>query len=457
MLTATHGTSRRRGASVSHPLLLAGVVAALSGWQAAGASSPHRDQAQCGWKVHYDTWLPSFDPVPYEHPGFGEHCLEVCCRDPDCKGLALDSSDSWTCFRYKQLPSKVELAKHPAQPLGDGLWLLHRKQAWNVFEKEAAAPGVPKFHPFMHHSMSWSRRGIHGQGEAPHASMVARPKADPNDCQWEVHYDTWVPTFDKGEYKHSSGGGLHCLEACCRDPTCHGIQMESVELYQCYKYSKSPDLHSRPGRLLGDSRWLLGKKTAWSVFMKAGPLPAGAPGAHQREIALKQHQTFVAAGPHIPHIPHFLHGPHAHFFHPGFHLPHGFEPHRHGAGHQHHVPPLDHAALLARAERAAQRVHGPSQQNLGLIQRTGGAPTAQPQAQKEPSGTSMAQREPFHSSVLSSWVIQLLGIVVVVAFFFQRSGVGVLLPVAMWTALQQRPKERKADCGSHELIDRSLL
>lgn len=91
-------------------------------------------------------------------------------------------------------------------------------------------------------------------------------------CDWTVYYDQWVPTFEPGEYEHPWNGGFHCLEACCRDPKCNSLQLLSDELYQCYKYNKPPVIRgAKEGQLLGDAKWLLSKKKAWSVFVKGHP------------------------------------------------------------------------------------------------------------------------------------------------------------------------------------------
>lgn len=500
-LTLTLRSSQRCGFSVSASLLMVVTVTISAPYTTEASGDRNQVAAQCDWKVHYDTWLPSFDPVPYEHPGYGEHCLEVCCHDPDCKGLALDSSDKWTCFRYTKLPSKDELVKHPSKPLGDGIWLLNQKQAWSVFEKEAASPDSPRFHPFVHHALSWSRRGIHHRGEAPpHASMVVRAPRHSDNCKWDVYYDLWEPSFDKSEYRSPAGGGMHCLEACCKDPTCHGIQMESIELFQCYKYSTSPNLHGRHGQFLADSRWLLHKSKAWSVFMKAGVLPAGAPGAGQREVALNQHLRFtMATGKHAPH------GPFVHHFFPG--KPPAlkpWQPHGHGLLHHQHVHQEVHPVSHQGYRRAMQRTNAAvlstdSQQQLGqegswhkLVPAAGPVavgqlasastnvslasnlevsrhelvPTAGPAAAGQSTSASTnaslashqaAPQDHFTSSMVLPWIVQLMGVLFVIGFFFQRTGMSVLVSVALRDLVERGPKAQKASCGNYELVDRSLL
>mmetsp|Transcript_125435 Transcript_125435/g.222283 ORF Transcript_125435/g.222283 Transcript_125435/m.222283 type:complete len:282 (-) Transcript_125435:93-938(-) len=96
-------------------------------------------------------------------------------------------------------------------------------------------------------------------------------------CGWVVHYNRWEPTFDKGEFEHNDAlGGAHCLDACCRDPSCLGLTLESSEKYQCYKYSSLPDgLDTLKGKPLGDAKWLLSKTPTWSVFVKTVVNPGG--------------------------------------------------------------------------------------------------------------------------------------------------------------------------------------
>eukprot|EP00971_Amphidinium_carterae_P246343 4892903-Amphidinium_carterae.2 len=100
----------------------------------------------------------------------------------------------------------------------------------------------------------------------------------PQECQWEVHYDKWIKSFDgasngrAGEYEHPGPfGGEHCLVQCCRDPTCTALELLSSERFQCYKYSSLPrELKGVSGSPLGDGEWLKHKSTKWSIFVKVG-------------------------------------------------------------------------------------------------------------------------------------------------------------------------------------------
>eukprot|EP00927_Polykrikos_kofoidii_P058349 TRINITY_DN52814_c0_g1_i1.p1 TRINITY_DN52814_c0_g1~~TRINITY_DN52814_c0_g1_i1.p1 ORF type:complete len:269 (-),score=40.49 TRINITY_DN52814_c0_g1_i1:65-871(-) len=106
-------------------------------------------------------------------------------------------------------------------------------------------------------------------------------------CNWTVFYDQWSPSFDHHEYQHSQDGGVHCLEACCNDPHCSGIQLMSTEISQCYRYERLPKSERRDGRRLGDAKWLLKLKPAWSVVLK------GTPEEVHRELATVQEAPFV--------------------------------------------------------------------------------------------------------------------------------------------------------------------
>eukprot|EP00927_Polykrikos_kofoidii_P013046 TRINITY_DN1567_c0_g2_i1.p1 TRINITY_DN1567_c0_g2~~TRINITY_DN1567_c0_g2_i1.p1 ORF type:complete len:228 (+),score=28.25 TRINITY_DN1567_c0_g2_i1:116-799(+) len=90
-------------------------------------------------------------------------------------------------------------------------------------------------------------------------------------CNWTVFYHFWLPSFDKGEYRHPSEGGSHCLEVCCLDPTCNGVQLSSNEEDQCYKYSHWPTSKRKDGIPLGDGKWIVSLPKTWSVFLKGTP------------------------------------------------------------------------------------------------------------------------------------------------------------------------------------------
>mmetsp|Transcript_52434 Transcript_52434/g.86962 ORF Transcript_52434/g.86962 Transcript_52434/m.86962 type:complete len:408 (-) Transcript_52434:93-1316(-) len=222
----------------------------------ASESSP-----SCGWVVHYNRWEPTFDKGEFEHNDAlgGAHCLDACCRDPSCLGLTLESSEKYQCYKYSTLPTDLE----PSQGvrLGDAEWLLRKDPAWSIFVKANAG------------SEAWRDALPTPRITADSALPSVRASAavgKQNLCQWAVHYDKWMPSFEPGEYEHNDAlGGAHCLEACCQDPTCQGLQLESIEKYQCYKYSSLPaGLDTLKGKPLGDAKWLLSKTPTWSVFVK---------------------------------------------------------------------------------------------------------------------------------------------------------------------------------------------
>merc|ERR1712187_423685 len=93
---------------------------------------------------------------------------------------------------------------------GDGRWLQNLRPAWSVFVKK-------------------QRNHF--------AFLDSLPVAQVDTCQWDVHYDQWIPTFQQGEYEPANGqGGAHCLTACCHDALCQGLALMSNERFRCYKY-----------------------------------------------------------------------------------------------------------------------------------------------------------------------------------------------------------------------------
>merc|ERR1719379_2634014 len=94
---------------------------------------------ECGWAVHYDLWLDTFQRGEYEPSNSfgGAHCLTACCNDPTCDGLALMSNEEYQCYKYKGLP--IALSQRTGMDLGDGQWLLKKKPAWSIFVKTRTA------------------------------------------------------------------------------------------------------------------------------------------------------------------------------------------------------------------------------------------------------------------------------------------------------------------------------
>lgn len=195
----------------------------------------------CGWNIFYDKWIPAFEKGEYEGPGRegGAHCMDACCADATCKGIALMSNEMYQCYKYSELPP--ELTPKLGQPLGTGAWMHPLKPAWSIFVKSGGA-----------------------------VSAVSTVAQAGSACGWKVHYDLWVHTFAEGEYEPNNElGGVHCLAACCQDPTCDGLALMSTEESQCYKYKNLPPAAaSHDGTNLGDGQWLLTRKPAWSIFVK---------------------------------------------------------------------------------------------------------------------------------------------------------------------------------------------
>lgn len=220
----------------------------------------------CNWAIVYDKWIPSFDPGEYMHGSYlgGARCLEACCKDPTCSGLAFGSTEKFQCYKYSSLPAELDGLK--TVPLGDGQWLLNKRSAWSIFIKGGvvsssggAAPGSQSFPTPSEKARTVDVRMVSAGSPTAYET-----------CDWTVFYDKWLPSFEPGEYEPNNDlGGSHCLEACCKDPTCLGLALESTEKFQCYRYRSLPgDLQTSEGQSLGDGEWLLKKKSAWSIFVK---------------------------------------------------------------------------------------------------------------------------------------------------------------------------------------------
>jgi len=75
------------------------------------------------------------------------------------------------------------------------------------------------------------------------------------------------------------------MEACCHDPTCTGLALESDLNSQCYKYAQSPKISDESGEQLID--FLAGERVSqWSVFVKTIHAPAHATGFHNAKVAI---------------------------------------------------------------------------------------------------------------------------------------------------------------------------
>lgn len=235
----------------------------------------------CEWVVHYDTWDRSFDEGEYEHADHGgAHCLDACCKDPNCHGLELMSSEIYQCYRFSHMPASLQRRSGGGRMLGDGRWAMAKVPRWSAFMK-LGAPGVVRPSPAALLQLGGGKPPAEDDG-AKYEALAQRLKNSPKlqKCGWTVYYDMWVPTFERGEYEPSDDalGGAHCLEACCQDPQCEGLALESIEKYQCYRYMVLPTkqmarLAPHGGRPLGDAAWLRQRRGAWSVFVKQ---PAGA-------------------------------------------------------------------------------------------------------------------------------------------------------------------------------------
>jgi hypothetical protein len=244
---------------------------------AAGATRSSRSAVAaaggaCDWTIHYGSWIPTFEKRVYvEKSGVsGVQCLEACCRDPSCAGLQLESSMESQCYKYAHVPA--ELGGERGQPLAQYVDA-PRQPAWSVFVKATAAGAdsralSPSTLLREEEARVPALRSV--QEEAAVDARLRRSLEPPHVCEWTVYYDKWIPSFQGGEYEHNNAfGGAHCLEACCEDPSCKGLALESSEMYQCYKYGTPPAaLSGMHGEPLGDGAWLRHRRTAWSIMVK---------------------------------------------------------------------------------------------------------------------------------------------------------------------------------------------
>lgn len=262
---------------------------------AAGATRSSRSAVAaaggaCDWTIHYGSWIATFEKQVYvkknEKSGVsGVQCLEACCRDPSCAGLALESSMESQCYKYAQVPA--ELSGQRGQPLAQYVDA-PRQPAWSVFVKATAAGADSRALPPStllreEEARVPALRSV--QEEAAVDARLRRSLEPPHVCEWTVYYDKWIPSFQGGEYEHNNAfGGAHCLEACCEDPSCRGLALESSEMYQCYKYGTPPAaLSGMRGEPLGDGNWLRHRRTAWSIMVKVEkPLLPAPPRSERR-------------------------------------------------------------------------------------------------------------------------------------------------------------------------------
>jgi len=266
-----------------------GVVPAAYGFPRPEAPSA---EDACVWTVTYDTWINSFDVGEYEPVTQGGlHCLVACCADPTCLGLAMESNERYQCYKYSTLPEELSNYEHRA--LGDSSWLVQRPNKWSVFVKRVR-PGFQQIQPPPAGAISSVSQESDLDQTLRHLQAMSMPQQ--GHCEWMVHYDRWIETFDALEYEGVERGGAHCLEVCCKDPSCLGLAMESSEMYQCYKYSKLPTglLAGNQPRNLSNGVWLLDLKPAWSIFIKAGPAWQAAPQARALRLQARPSRAVSA-------------------------------------------------------------------------------------------------------------------------------------------------------------------
>lgn len=253
----------------------------------------------CDFDIHYNRWVQTFVPTEYEHNGrvAGLECLEACCKDPSCAGLAIESSLESQCYRYPTAPKELAAAEKKLEDVTDhghgGVPLAtflagDRVPEWSVLIKRvppaasASAPAVQVVSDSLRRAVVTRPRRVPNLASKEAAldrQLRNGLAAQPPHCQWKVHYDTWRGNFASGEYMHDLGDDrMSCLEHCCADPSCTGLQMESTEKFQCYKYTKPPvNLAAKQSLNLGDGAWLRRKPAKWSVFVKEAVRPGLAP------------------------------------------------------------------------------------------------------------------------------------------------------------------------------------
>lgn len=214
--------------------------------------------------------------------GAGIGCLDRCCHDPGCQGLAMNSElTDALCHKYAEVPN---VSSAPAEPLEAFLaWGTARPTRQSVFVKSASHGAAPALlvSPGLHGRALVGELNASGFHRAPTGLREAH-------CNWTVHYDTRAPAKDVRPYGH---GARNCLEVCCHDPTCKALEVLSSghghNSRECNEISGVPLLDSEQ-RPLGSGSdlahpWALlhDKPQRWSVVVKAGTAATSIAGAHE--------------------------------------------------------------------------------------------------------------------------------------------------------------------------------
>mmetsp|Transcript_78002 Transcript_78002/g.135180 ORF Transcript_78002/g.135180 Transcript_78002/m.135180 type:complete len:475 (-) Transcript_78002:37-1461(-) len=81
-------------------------------------------------------------------------------------------------------------------------------------------------------------------------------------CSWSILYDVWMVA----EQRTENGD---CLEICCKDPTCIGMQWQSGQASQCYIFTEKPkELDENQDKLVPMDSFDDSKPSTWSFFVK---------------------------------------------------------------------------------------------------------------------------------------------------------------------------------------------
>jgi len=93
----------------------------------------------CDWRVYYNVSVDISKPVEtlQNMPVIGLSCLQACCYDVDCAGIAIKSSLQSQCYKYSSIPTRLS----SSAPLLTDFVTHGKATAWSFLLKTHAARG----------------------------------------------------------------------------------------------------------------------------------------------------------------------------------------------------------------------------------------------------------------------------------------------------------------------------
>jgi len=231
----------------------------------------------CDWRVYYNVSVDISKPVEtlQNMPVIGLSCLQACCYDVDCAGIAIKSSLQSQCYKYSSIPTRLS----SSAPLLTDFVTHGKATAWSFLLKTHAARGsqtqdAAQRHPALIPAFHASGINEKPLQEAANQQMPVKftksslKTKESLSCKWSVYYNHSAVKEGYLDGAMLTEDERQCMHSCCEDEICHGFALEPGKPLQCYLYRRPPEVVNTASVAVSHDMFQPKLGPAWTLFMK---------------------------------------------------------------------------------------------------------------------------------------------------------------------------------------------